>query len=75
MEIVVNTNNGVERQNKDFKYEYLKNIEDNTLSGIFAGISHQQPGQPSKIYWLASYLYILVAMTTWLNKNTVYCRI
>ena len=34
MEIVVDTNNGVERQNKDFKYEYLKQFKDNTLSGM-----------------------------------------
>ena len=29
MEIVVDTNNGVERQNKDFKYKYLKQFKDN----------------------------------------------
>ena len=29
MEVVVDTNNGVERQNKDFKYEYLKQLKDN----------------------------------------------
>ena len=34
MEIVVDTNDGVERQNKDFKYEYLKQFKDNTLSGM-----------------------------------------
>ena len=34
MEIDVDTNNGVERQNKDFKYEYLKQFKDNTLSGM-----------------------------------------
>ena len=31
MEIVVDTNNGVERQNKDFKYEYLKQFKDNNV--------------------------------------------
>ena len=35
MEIVVSTNNGVEHQNKDFKYEYLKRFKDNTLGGMF----------------------------------------
>ena len=30
----VNTNNGVERKNKDFKYEFLKPYKDNSLSGI-----------------------------------------
>ena len=34
MEIVVNTNNGVERQNKDFKNEYLKDFKDKSLSGM-----------------------------------------
>ena len=34
MEIVVDTNNGVERQNKDFKYKYLRQFKDNTLSGM-----------------------------------------
>ena len=35
MEIAVDMNNRVERQNKDFKYEYLKQFKDNTLSGVF----------------------------------------
>ena len=41
MEIVVDTNNGVERQNKDFKYEYLKQFKDNTLSGILTVLIEQ----------------------------------
>ena len=41
MEIVVDTNNGVERQNKDFKYEYLKQFKDNTLSGILTVLTEQ----------------------------------
>ena len=35
MEIVVDTNNGVERQNKDFKYECLRQFKDNALSGMW----------------------------------------
>ena len=34
MEIDVDTNNGVERQNKDFKHEYLRQFKDNMLSGM-----------------------------------------
>ena len=34
MEIVVDPNNRVERQNKEFKYEYLKQSKNNTLSGM-----------------------------------------
>ena len=41
MEIDVDTNNGVERQNKDFKYEYLKQFKDNTLSGILTVLIEQ----------------------------------
>ena len=41
MEIVVDTNNGVERQNKDFKYEYLKQFKDNTLSGMLTVLIEQ----------------------------------
>ena len=41
MEIVFDTNNGVERQNKDFKYEYLKQFKDNTLSGILTVLIEQ----------------------------------
>ena len=33
METVVGRNNGVERQNKNFKDEYLKKFRDGTLSG------------------------------------------
>ena len=41
MEIVVSTNNGVEHQNKDFKYEYLKQFKDNTLGGMFTVLIEQ----------------------------------
>ena len=41
MEIVVDANNGVERQNKDFKYEYLKQFKDNTLSGMLTVLIEQ----------------------------------
>ena len=41
MEIVFDTNNGVERQNKDFKYEYLKKFKDNTLRGMLTVLIEQ----------------------------------
>ena len=41
MEIVVHTNNGVERHNKDFKYEYLRQFKDNTLSGMLTVLIEQ----------------------------------
>ena len=41
MEIVFDTNNGVERQNKDFKYEYLKQFKDNTLSDMLTVLIEQ----------------------------------
>ena len=31
---MVNTNNGVERQNKDFKNEFLNDFKDKSLSGM-----------------------------------------
>ena len=34
MAIVVNTNNGAERQNKDLKHEYLKRFKDSSLSDM-----------------------------------------
>ena len=34
LEIVVHTNNGVERKNRDFKYEYLRQYKDNPVSGM-----------------------------------------
>ena len=41
METVVDTNNGVERRNKDFKYECLKQFKDNTLSGMLTVLIEQ----------------------------------
>ena len=41
MEVVVDTNNGVERQNKDFKYEYFRQFKDNTLSGMLTVLIEQ----------------------------------
>ena len=32
LEIVVHTNNGVERKNRDFRYEYLRQWKDNSVS-------------------------------------------
>ena len=41
MEIIGNTNNGVERQNKDLKHEYLKKYKDNSLSGMITVLIEQ----------------------------------
>ena len=41
LEIVVNTNNGVERKNKDFKLEFLKPYKDNSLSGMVTVLVEQ----------------------------------
>ena len=41
LEIVVNTNNGVERKNKDFKHEFLKPYKDNSLSGVVTVLVQQ----------------------------------
>ena len=32
--VAVNTNNGIERQNESFKYQYLKDRNKSTLSGM-----------------------------------------
>ena len=32
--VIIKTNNGVERQNKDFKREFLVDHKENTLSGM-----------------------------------------
>ena len=34
METIVNTNNGVERQNKDLKHKFHKQYKENSLSGM-----------------------------------------
>ena len=34
LEIVVHINNGVERKNRDFRYEYLHQCKDNSVSGM-----------------------------------------
>ena len=41
METVLKPNNGVEHQNKDFKYEYLKQFKDSTLGGMFTVLTEQ----------------------------------
>ena len=41
MGVVVDTKNGEERQNKDFKYEYLKQFKDNTLSDMLTVLIEQ----------------------------------
>ena len=41
MEISVNTNNGVERKNRDFKYEYLSQCKDKSLSGMLTVLIEQ----------------------------------
>ena len=34
LEIVVNTNNGVERKNREFKHDFRMQYKDNTLGGM-----------------------------------------
>ena len=41
MEIFVDMNNVLERQNKDFKYEHLKQFKVNTLSDMFTVLTEQ----------------------------------
>ena len=41
MEIFVDMNNVLERQNKDFKYEHLKQFKVNTLSYMFTVLTEQ----------------------------------
>ena len=36
LKVIVNTNNDVERKNKDFKYEFLSQHGNNILSGMVA---------------------------------------
>ena len=40
-EVSVNTNNDVERKNKDFKHEFLKPYKDNSLSGMITVLIEQ----------------------------------
>ena len=41
LEIIVNTNNGVERKNRKFKYDFLKQYKDNTLHGMVTVLVEQ----------------------------------
>ena len=41
LEVTVNTNNGVERKNKDFKYEFLSQHRNNTLIGMVVVLVEQ----------------------------------
>ena len=41
IEIVVHTNDGVERKSRDFKYEYLKQYKDNSISGMVTVLVEQ----------------------------------
>ena len=36
LQVAVNTNNGLERQNEDFKYNHLANHRDKSLSGMLS---------------------------------------
>ena len=55
MEIVVDKNNGVEHQNKDFKYEYLKQFKDNALGGMLTVLTEQFLPDKYKREWLLLY--------------------
>ena len=41
LEVTVNTNNGVERKNKDFNHEFLLQHRNNALSGMVAVVVEQ----------------------------------
>jgi len=48
MEISVNTNNGVERKNRDLKYGYLSKYRDKSLSGMVTVVVEQSLPQKYK---------------------------
>jgi hypothetical protein len=39
--VLVNTNNGLERQNKIFKYSFLEKRKDNTLSAMITALVNE----------------------------------
>lgn len=39
--LLVNTNNGLERQNKVFKYQFLEQRKNNNVSGMISSLVHQ----------------------------------
>ena len=41
LEIVVNTNNGVERKNREFKYDFLNQYKDKKLSAMVTVLVEQ----------------------------------
>lgn len=41
MEVTVNTNNGVETKNKDFKYQYLIRFKDKSLTEMITVLVEQ----------------------------------
>ena len=41
MEVSINTNNGIERENKDFKYQYFLKFKDKSLSGMITVLVEQ----------------------------------
>ena len=41
LEVSVNTNNGVERKNRDFKHEFLKQFKEKSLSGMLTVLIDQ----------------------------------
>ena len=41
LKIVVRTNNGTEQKNRDFKYEYLGQYKDNSVSGMATALLEQ----------------------------------
>ena len=41
LEIAINTNNGAERKNKDFKYQFPCKLKDKSLSGMVTVLVEQ----------------------------------
>ena len=70
MEIVVNTNNGVERQNKDLKHEYLKDYRDNSLSGMITVLVERFLPEKFRRYYTYAYFFISIMICKFITRYT-----
>ena len=76
LEVTVNTNNGVERKNKDFKYEFLSQHRNNTLSGMVVVLVEQfLPEIYSRYLVLVTFemYFFIIIIKRWLCMSPFFC--
>ena len=76
LKVIVNTNNDVERKNKDFKYEFLSQHGNNILSGMVAVLVEEFLSEIYSMYLVLvtfEMYFFIITIKRWVCMTLFFC--